>query len=444
MASLKQPPKGTTMNNRTKRAGLARDAVAVFTAVILASVAAGYAPMAGAADTVDGAAKPVRFVQDRFAVGFWVDPPLDERADERYQEIADANFTMIIGSSAGADPKAMERQLALCAKHDLKAVLFYGGLAPADLPTGPACWGYALRDEPCATDFPALRAQVDGVRQARPGMLAYINLFPNYATAAQQGTATYDEYVSRFLNEVGVDVLSMDHYPVFKPDQKDGRDNYCVNLGVMRAHSQAAGVPFWNFFNTMPYGPQTDPTEDQLRWQIYASLSYGAKGVLYFCYYTPVSPEFPKGGAIIARDGQRTRHWEQARLINAGLKNLGPVLMKLTSTEVRRVTPECAPAEALKDTPIRDITRDAVDPPNDYLVGVFRHEDGRRAVMLMNYRFAYTAWPTVDFDTPAEQVKEVDKATAQEIAVRDDSPEMPGVQVSLDAGEGRLFLMPQR
>jgi hypothetical protein len=418
-----------------------KPAVSVLAALTFSMLCAGFLPTAHADEA---APKSSKFVQDRFAIGFWVDPPLDEKADAAYDGIADANFTMIIGSSAGGDKKAIEKQLALCEKYDLKAVVFSAGIAPAEMPASPACWGYALRDEPGAADFPALRAQVDAVRQARPGMLAYINIFPNYASETQLGTPTYGEYVARFLKEVGVDVLSMDHYPVFHPDQKDGRDNYCVNLGVMREQSQAAGVPFWNFFNTMPYGPQTDPTEDQLRWQIYASLTYGAKGVLWFCYYTPVSPEFPKGGAIIARDGQRTRHWEQARRINAGVKNLGPVLMKLTSTDVRRVTPECTPAEVLKDAPIREITRDAVDPPNDYLVGLFRHEDGRRAVMLTNYRFAYTAWPTVEFGVPADQVKEVSKATGKEIDLRDESPEMPGIQVSLDAGEGRLFLMPPR
>ncbi len=432
------------MRNITTCPGLGKTAAVVFTALAFIAIGAGLARTASAADAGDTASKPCKFVQDRFAIGFWVDPPLDERADARYHELADANFTMVIGSSAGSDKKALDKQLELCAKYDMKAVLFCSGMAPADLPTGPACWGYALRDEPGAADFPALRAQADGVKQARPGMLAYINIFPNYASPEQLGTHDYGEYVARFIKEVGVDVLSIDHYPIFQPDQKDGRDNYCVNLDEMRRQSQAAGIPFWNFFNTMPYGPHTDPTEDQLRWQIYTSLTYGAKGILYFCYYTPVSPEFPKGGAIIARDGRRTRHWEQARQINAGIKNLGPTLMKLTSTGVCRVTPECAPAEALKDTPIRDIARDAVDPPNDYLVGVFRHEDGRRAVMLTNYRFAYTAWPTVEFDAPLDQVKEVDKATGGEIAVHDDSPEMPGTQLSLDAGEGRLFLLPPR
>ncbi len=388
-------------------------------------------------------ASPVadRFVQDRFAVGFWVDPPLDEKADERYRKIAEAGFTMIIGSAAQGDPELLEKQLSLCAKYDIKAVVTCPNMTPDKFPTGVACWGYALRDEPGAKDFPDLRAQVDAVRKARPGKLAYINLFPNYAVASQLGTPTYEEHVARFVDEVGVDVLSMDHYPVFKPD-RDGRDGYCANLMVMRENAQRKGIPFWNFFNTMPYGPQTDPTEDQLRWQIYASLLHGARGVLYFCYQTPAGAEFPKGGAIIARDGTPTRHWAQAKRLNAELKNLGPVLMRLDSTNVFRVKPEDDPPTVLAGSGIADITRDPVDPPNDYLVGAFKHADGRRAVMLMNYRFAFTAWPTVAFDTPAGAVTEVDKATGAEVPLRDESPDMPGVQIPLDAGEGRLFLLP--
>ena len=30
-----------------------------------------------------------RFIQDRFAIGFWVDPPIGAEADVRYKEIAD-------------------------------------------------------------------------------------------------------------------------------------------------------------------------------------------------------------------------------------------------------------------------------------------------------------------------------------------------------------------
>ncbi len=384
-----------------------------------------------------------RFEQDRFAIGFWVDPPLDAKAAERYKEIADAHFTLVIGGFGGSEPEQKERLLKLCKKNGLKVLVAAHGQEPAELPDGPACWGYGVRDEPKASDFPALRAAVDAIRAARPGKLAYINLFPNYADPKQLGTDTYDEHVARFMEEVRPDVLSMDHYPIMKPGE-DGRGAYCENLAVLRKYALQHDVPFWNFFNCMPYGPHADPTEAQLRWQVYTSVAYGARGVLYFCYYTPLSDEFPKGGAIITRDDRRTRHYYEAQRINAQLKNLGPTLMKLTSTGVRRVTPDDEPAVVLADTPVQDLARADHDPKHDFLVGLFTHEDGREAVLLNNYRFDYAAWPTVVFKTDLARIREVSKETGQEIPVIDDSPDMAGLQLSFDAGEGRLFLIEPR
>ena len=40
----------------------------------------------------------------------------------------------------------------------------------------------------------------------------------------------------------------------------------------------------WLPQNTMPFAGHSDPTEAQLAWQIFTSLAYGAKGILYFCY----------------------------------------------------------------------------------------------------------------------------------------------------------------
>jgi hypothetical protein len=376
-----------------------------------------------------------RFIQDCLAIGFWVDPPLDDRAEERYAEIAEANFTMIIGGFGAASPDQVKRQLDLCEQFDLKAIVASHGIPAGELPESPACWGYKVKDEPGADEFPALRARTDEIRDRRPGRLAYINLFPDYAGKRQLGTETYDEHVRRFVEEVRPDVLSMDHYPAFRPDA-DGRDGYCRNLEVMRKYSLAAEIPFWNFFNIMPFGPHYDPTESQVRWQIYASLAYGAKGVLYFCYYTPISHEFPKGGAIIARDDRPTRHYDQARRINAELKQIGPVLMQLTSEQVIRLPRGADYNDLLSGSGIRELS------DGDYLLGVFRQADGRRALLLMNYEHAYTSWPTVTFDAPHDQVLEAGKVDGRLAPVRDDSPDMDGLQISLDAGEGRLFLLP--
>ena len=393
------------------------------------------AVVAVAANTARAQPAGPPFVQDRFAIGFWVAPQTDENIDARYAEIAEANFTFVIGLCGGKSPAPVERQLELCQQHGLKALIPTSGLPPEKLPDGPALWGYLIRDEPNASQFPALRQTVDAIRKARPGKLAYINLFPNYASSAQLGTKTYDEHVARFMEVVRPDVLSMDHYPLFRPDA-DGRDQYCRNLEVMRRESMAAGIPFWNFFNTMPFGPHTDPTEAQLRWQIFTSLAYGAKGVMYFCYWTPRGDEFPKGGAILTADGRRTRHYDEAKRINAGLKNLGPTLMKLTSTGVHRVKPKNATPDAFQGAPVRSISE------GDYLIGVFRDADGHRAVLLNNYDFAYSAWPTVTFDVEPAKVLEVSPVSGRAEPVIDDSPDMPGLQLSLDAGQGRIFLLP--
>ncbi len=388
--------------------------------------------------TLAEAAPAGRFVQDRFAIGFWVDPPADDQMDARYREIAEANFTVVIGGFGANTPEKVRRQLELCEKYDLRGVVAMAGLAPDQLPDSPACWGYMIRDEPSARDFAALKEPVEAIRAARPGRFGFINLFPNYAPLEALGTASYDEHVERFVKEVGVDVLSMDHYPMLQPGA-DTRQNYCDNLEVMRKYSLQAGIPFWNFFNTMPFGPHFDPTESAVRWQIYTSLAYGAKGVLYFCYWTPRGGEFPKGGAIITADGRRTRHYDQAKRINAALKNLGPTLMQLTSTGVVRVKPKEDAAAALANTPIREIDG---GPHGDYLLGTFRHADGRRAVLLNNYDYLYTSWPTVTFAADLDQVREVDPESGREVPVVDDSPDMPGLQLSLDSGAGRLFLLP--
>ncbi|MFA6242776.1 MAG: hypothetical protein WC655_17690 [Candidatus Hydrogenedentales bacterium] len=401
----------------------------------LAFLAAASVILSSAATAQD----PPRFKQDRFAIGFWVDPP--EVTDERYAEIAEANFTLVLGGFGSTSPDVVTKQIELCNKYDLKLLAWPGNGEASELQQGAPVWGYLVRDEPNVSDFPALRARVDAIHAARPGALAYINLFPNYASEKQLGTATYEEHVQRFIDEVRPDVLSMDHYPIFKPES-DGRDGYCATLGVMREYSLKAGIPFWNFFNIMPYGPHTDPTEAQVRWQVYTSLAYGAKGVLYFCYWTPRGDEFPKGGAIIGVDGKRTRHYDEAKRVNKAVKNLGPTLMSLTSTSVVRVAPGADAKTALAGSPLRDLIPASVDPPNDYLAGIYRHSDGRRAVLLVNYRYALSAWPTVEFDAPLDQVVEVSQETGAEVPVHDASLDMAGTQVSLDAGSGRLFLMP--
>lgn len=378
------------------------------------------------------------FVQDRFAIGYWVGPQTTENLRERYKEIAEANFTLAIGSHG----PTVGQELDLCAEFGLKAIVEPIAL---DKPVHPACWGYLLTDEPGAAAFPDLARRAAEIRTRQPGRFGYINLFPNYASPAQLGTKTYEEHVERFVREVKPEVLSMDHYPLMRPET-DSRDQYLKNLETMRRHSLQAGIPFWNYFYSMPFNDRLDPTEAQIRWQIFASIAHGAKGVLYFCYWTPGkgaggAGEFPKGGAILTAEGLKTRHYDEARRINAELKKWGPTLMQLTSTGVARVKSGADNTAALAGTPVRSLARVGGDPASEVLIGYFKHADGRRAVLVLNHSHSFTAWPTIEFDADPKEVTEVDKSTGEIHPVVDDSPELKGLQLSFGAGDARLFLL---
>ena len=78
--------------------------------------------IAAARRAAAGAAQP--FKQDRFAISLWVDPqvPPDEY-DERYGEIAEANFTVLLGNFGATKMSSVTAQLAACEKHGLKAIV---------------------------------------------------------------------------------------------------------------------------------------------------------------------------------------------------------------------------------------------------------------------------------------------------------------------------------
>src|SRR5262249_35231672 len=85
--------------------------------------------------------------------------------------------------------------------------------------SNPSAIGFFIMDEPSVLDFPALGKAVSAVKKFAPGKLAYINLFPDYATLgatnmSQLGTADYTEYLERFVNEVHPQLLSYDNYSV--------------------------------------------------------------------------------------------------------------------------------------------------------------------------------------------------------------------------------------
>ena len=90
----------------------------------------------------------------------------------------------------------------------------------------------------------------------------------------------------------------MDYYPNFAAaydGPEPSQAGYQRSLAVLRANALRVGIPFWNFFGVESvFGGEPDPTEAQIRWQVFTSLAYGAKGVLYFCYWGGILQEQPR------------------------------------------------------------------------------------------------------------------------------------------------------
>ena len=111
-----------------------------------------------------------------------------------------------------------EKELDVAQRHGLRAQFYDGLISPASLEdqpkrekldeligrvrSHPALYSYFITDEPNATNFTALGKLVAYLRERDPAHLAYINLFPTYASNEQLGNKgdTVAAYSSIWIN----------------------------------------------------------------------------------------------------------------------------------------------------------------------------------------------------------------------------------------------------
>lgn len=272
-----------------------------------------------------------------------------------------------------------------------------------DLASGsPAVLGYFIMDEPGAPAFPALAKAVAAVKKHAPGKLAYINLFPSYATVgapdqSQLGTATYTEYLERFVNEVKPQILSYDNYMVqYSDDLADVKKAavYYRDLLEVRRVAQKYGLPFWNIVSCNQIRKQTTvPSPANLAFQVYTTLAAGGRGVSWYKYYQDGYAYAP-----IDDSGEKTLTWRYLQAVNHQLRNLGPVLNRLSSTGVWFTSlppldpaPQRPPGKIVKEVRSTASPRGFADNAPPVMIGEFRDEKGRDYAMLVNLSLAHSA-----------------------------------------------------
>jgi hypothetical protein len=340
---------------------------------------------------------PPRF-HHPFIITFWCGPPLSELTDERAAEIAAAGFTVVGAPCEGPiDPEANRRALEVAHRHGLHMWIGdprigrYTTLSPgwesrvdaavAEHRSFPAFDGFFVLDEPPDSAFAAIGPVVQRLRTVDPTHVAYVNLLPDWAVSQEAGTAAYESYVERFIDSVHPQLLSYDYYPFLA---EGDRPSFFDNLTAMRTEAVRHHLPFMLIVQAMPHGPYRDPTEPELSWQIYHALAFGAQGISYFAYWTPVQVacaekmNFRYG---LIEHGRPTRHYFEAMRLNRKAGALAAALAGFDSVAVADSAGAMAPPFPVG--PMAGVEGGQIT------AGEFNNIDGDIAVLLVNRDYRY-------------------------------------------------------
>lgn len=297
-------------------------------------------------------------------VTYWAGPAM---SDAVARQMAEGGWNLVW---------CTERDLDLVHRHGLRAQLQDPLLVPASLENPaqrekldallrrvknhPALYSYFIVDEPSAPAFPALGRLVAYLRQHDPAHLAYINLFPTYATNQQLGTSgdtvqAYQRYLDEFLAQVKPQLLSYDHYQ-FSTAGDTGQ--YFLNLALVRRTAHQAGVPFLHIVQACTWTPSMRvPGPDEMRYLVYTTLAYGAQGISYYVYCHPGHT-----GGIAQADGTPTPLYHALKVLNREFVAIARELQPLRSVGVYHLGMLPPGAELLPaNAPFR------VDPPVAHL-----------------------------------------------------------------------------
>lgn len=282
-------------------------------------------------------------------VTYWAGPDM---TDATAQQMAEGNYNVVWCG---------EKQLDTVQKHGLRAFLHDPLISPEGLDNPshraaldqliervknhPAMYAYFIGDEPNSARFPMIGKLFAYLREKDPAHLAYINLFPTYATNEQLGNkgdvvTAYKEHLQQFVDTVKPQLISYDHYHYFVGS--DGQQ-YFLNIGLIREAAMKAGVPFLNIIQAASWDPAVRiPHTNETRWLVNTSIAYGAQGISYYVYCCGGHL-----GALATPDGKPTPLYYGLRNVNRDFVALTTALQGLTSLGVYHANMEKLPLGAV-------------------------------------------------------------------------------------------------
>lgn len=337
-------------------------------------------------------------------IGMWVTPPDEFRNDKQYERIANAGINFVNGFGTYENNTVkIKTVLDLCAKYSLKyfvnnynahqAIVSYAKNQDKaivnslmdnvrDYAEHPAYAGELLFDEPGKPLFLPIKSFTKKYEKLYPSKMWHINLFPSYAIGGIK-TTSYEDYITSWLDIINPKHLSYDSYPLLETGGII--QDYFYNLDLIRAKTLEKGIPFWTFIQTLsiaqtPGVPnKRDPSEEEIRWQVWTNLIFGAKGIQYFCYWSPGSNTEVFSDALITREGEKTDKYNYVKHINSDIKKIGKILLNCDAMGVIQTTTNPYPlyeGKRKRFGPLKKVCGD------ENIIGCFTDKNGQYFILI--------------------------------------------------------------
>ena len=294
-----------------------------------------------------------RLDRTRLNIGAYILQPY-ARTEEHIKGIKDCGIDMIV--DLDYDKKALD----LFAKHGLGAIVrdvaphWWGGsgksgqfhkYCPLEIydkvanryKDHPAVWGISIGDEPSALDIPHYGKVVDRVNSLFPKAFPYLNLYPNYATVAentadetvsQLGTKTYKEYIDVYCKCVPADYISYDYY-VYATKNLGG----CLeNFRIVSEAARKYGKRFMYIPQVNSQNPAEIVTVNQMRFQAFSAMSFGAEDITWGCYTAGWWHH-----NILDEKGEKTEQYDKVKVVNKEIRTLAEEYMKYKNTNTHLI-----------------------------------------------------------------------------------------------------------
>lgn len=258
-----------------------------------------------------------------------------------------------------------------------------------------------------------------------------------------------DSYLDLFAgDDVGAPVLSFDDYPFIAEDLSNA-PRYFQGLAVVRdraaKHSRSNHrMPFWSVIQASRHGIQKTPTMNQIRWQAYVSLAYGAKGIVYWT----LAPWAGDGGwsnTFLEANGTiGSARYDDLKNLNTEIHVLGPHLMALDPIAAYHVAAHdfvMPSGEGLLSDPSRayNIVESITGTGSDQaMFGYFKHHvSGEDYLLVVNKDDLDARSFTLNLTNVADSVVRYHPTTGNPVVVGLGTTSF--VTGTIPAGGGRLF-----